>query len=184
MTSPLHQPFYCEENIWHLAQDPRCGPGRRLVLVISGTSGRFAMWQQRAAPTPGEPIPWDYHVVLLVHHDGWRVWDLDTALGAPLPVEAWLTGSFPHSQRVRAGYQPRFRVLPAAEYVAILRSDRSHMRDEDGGWLHPPPPWPTLGDGGSNVLALADVNRPAPGTVLNHAGLVAYLVAAAVPATE
>jgi hypothetical protein len=176
--APLHQPFYCEENIWHLAQDPRCGPGRRLVLVISGTAGRFAMWKQRAAPSADEPLPWDYHVVLLVHDRHWQAWDLDTALGAPIPAEAWLAQSFPHQERVRPGFRPRFRVLPAAEYVAILRSDRAHMRDAAGGWQHPPPPWPPPGDGGSNVLALADVARPTPGTVLDRAGLVAYLAAA------
>lgn len=183
MPGPLHQPFYCEENIWHLAQDPRCGPGYRLVLVIGGTSGRFAMWHQRAASRPDEPIPWDYHVVLLVHHGGWQVWDLDTTLGTPIPVDTWLAASFPHQERIRPGLHPRFRVLQADAYVALLRSDRSHMRDADGGWLQPPPPWPPPGSGGSNVLALADVKRPTPGTVLDRAGLMTYL-AAAVPATE
>ena len=172
---PAYQPFYCEENIWHLAQDPRCGPSERLVLVISGTSGRFAIWRQRAAPMKGEPMTWDYHVVLLARSNGWQLWDLDSDLGAPTPAGDWLAKSFPHQDRVRPGFQPRFRVLPAEEYVATLRSDRSHMRDAEGRWLQPPPPWPPPGNGGSNVLALADVTRPSSGTVLDCAGLIAYL---------
>ncbi len=175
MPDPLHQPFYCEENIWHLAQDPRCGPGRRLVLVLGGTSGRFAMWRQRAAPAPGEPVTWDYHVVLLVYDGGWQAWDLDSDMGTPLALKSWLSASFPHQDRVRPGFHPRFRMLPAEEYVATLRTDRSHMRDDDGGWLHPPPSWPPPGSGGSNVLALADIRQSTPGTVRDRAGLVAYL---------
>jgi len=177
MTGPPYHPFYCEENIWLLAQDPRCGPGTRLVLLISGTSGRVAMWHQRAAPRVGEPIPWDYHVVLLVQQNGWQTWDLDTDLGAPIPVETWLSACFPHQTRVRPGFRPRFRILPAAEYVATLRTDRSHMRDDDGTWLHPPPSWPPPGNGGSNLRALAEITRPHPGLVVDQAHLLAYLAA-------
>lgn len=59
---PPYQPFYCEENIWLLAQDPRCGDGERLVVLITGTEGHVAMWRQKPADGPGEPLLWDYQI--------------------------------------------------------------------------------------------------------------------------
>lgn len=150
---PCYQPFWCEENCWHLAADPAIGEGERLVLILSGSSGNVACWAQRAAE-PGEVVLWDYHVVLAVlSADHWLVWDQDTRLGCPLPAEAWLTGTFPLPEHVPARFSPRFLVLPAADYRRDLHSDRSHMRTADGGWQHPPPPWPLIGGGG---VTLAD----------------------------
>lgn len=153
---PSYQPFWCEENAWHLAADPCVastgGAGERRVLILSGSSGTVACWAQRAAE-PGEVVLWDYHVVLAVRAaDGWLVWDQDTRLGCPLPVEVWLTGTFPVPEQVPAKFSPRFLAISAADYRRDLRSDRSHMRTASGGWQHPPPPWPLIA-GGSVTLA-------------------------------
>ena len=63
---PAYQPYYCEENIWRLAQDPRCGDGERLVALITNRSGQFAMWHQRPAKGSEEPLNIFLAVVRLI----------------------------------------------------------------------------------------------------------------------
>ena len=146
-----YQPFWCEENVWQLCQDRRID-GRRWALILTGVGGEVvALWSQRAAAA-GEAITWDYHVVILTEADGaWLAWDPDCVLGPVLPAGRWLDASFPCPQGVHPAYQPRFRLVAGDEYVAHLRSDRSHMRDGNGGWREPPPSWPPPGDGGMNL---------------------------------
>jgi hypothetical protein len=55
VTTVRHQPFWCEENIWHLAQDPAVAGGERLVLVITGAGGGVACWHQKAGRAPVDP---------------------------------------------------------------------------------------------------------------------------------
>lgn len=169
---PAYQPFYCEENIWLLAQDQRVGSGECLVALITGETGRFAMWHQRPADGPDAPLLWDYHVVLLVQDQGWWVWDFECDLGMPMPVHGWCAACFPQQQQVQPGYRPKFRVMPAADYVATLRSDRSHMRDEDGAFLKPPPAWSPPGGGlDSNLVQFVDLRGAFIGEILDLAGL-------------
>jgi hypothetical protein len=167
-SQPPYQPIYCEENIWLLAQDPRCGTGERLVALITGAAGHVAMWHQKPAEAPGEPLLWDYHVVLLVRDTAWRVWDFECDLGMPVAAGTWLAACFPHQERIPARYRPRFRVMPAHDYVATLRSDRSHMRDDDGAYAKPPPPWQPPGAGaGSNLVQFVDLDQTFVGDVLD-----------------
>lgn len=170
---PPYQPFYCEENIWWLAQDPRCGDGERLVALITGADDHVAMWHQKPADGPGEPLLWDYHVVLLVRTgDTWQVWDFECDLGMPKPAEPWITACFPYQDRVPPRYRPRFRVMAASEYVATLRSDRSHMREDDGTYVKPPPPWSPPGGGlDSNLVQFVDLRQTFVGDVLDLDGL-------------
>jgi protein N-terminal glutamine amidohydrolase len=145
---PIHHPlpyqaFWCEENIWHLADHPAPGPGERRVLVITGAEAEVACWNQRAG-RPGQPIAWDYHVVLAVRGDVWQVWDLDNRLGAPLPAADWLRGTFPCPERVRTEFQPRVAMFAAEDWRRGFGSDRAHMRHVDGGWQQPPPSWPMI----------------------------------------
>ncbi len=162
---PVHQPFWCEENIWHLADDATVGDGDRQVVVITGADHHVACWQQRAAE-PGEPVLWDYHVVLAVAAaSGWQVWDLDTRLACPGPALTWLRSTFPHLAALRTGFRPRFLLIPATEYRRDFRADRAHMRRADGGWQQPPPPWPA--PSGSGALSLdACRQRAAAGLTL------------------
>ena len=144
-----YRPFWCEENAWRLCQDPRV-PGRRHALIVTG-GNNVAMWAQRAARA-GEPVAWDYHMLVFSRHDAvWTAWDPDCVHGPILPAARWLAVSFPCPHLVPAALQPRFRLVDGEEYVAHLRSDRSHMRDARGGWQRPPPPWPPPGDGGMNL---------------------------------
>lgn len=174
---PPYQPFYCEENIWLLAQDPRCGDGERLVVLITGTEGHVAMWRQKPADGPGEPLLWDYHVVLITGGTaGWQVWDFECDLGMPVAAATWLSSCFPYQDRIPARYRPRFRVMAANEYVANLRSDRSHMREEDGSYAKAPPPWTPPGGGfDSNLVQFVDLRQTFVGEVLDLSTLARRL---------
>jgi hypothetical protein len=149
----LHQPFWCEENVWHLAQHPAVADAREaVVLVLTGAGAQVACWQQKAGPE-GEPILWDYHVVLATRFERWQLWDLDGRLGCPVAASDWLRATFPRPSVVPARFQPRFAVIAAADYVARFGSDRAHMRDDRGRWRKPPPPWAAIAGSGLTLLA-------------------------------
>lgn len=160
MTAPFrHQPFWCEENVWHLAQHPATAAGERLVVVITGARAQVACWQQKAGQG-GRPVLWDYHVVLATRPEGdaWQIWDLDSRVGAPASAAAWLAATFPHPERVPPAFQPRFALFRADDYVRDFGSDRRHMRTADGRWQQQPPPWPAITGAG---LTLAEARSRA-----------------------
>jgi hypothetical protein len=167
-----HQPYYCEENVWHLSQEPLLAGRPRTVVFIASPMGACPMWNQRAGK--GKPIVWDYHVVLLVA-DPWEVWDLDTTLGLPLPALEYLALSFHPS--VPAPFQPRFRLVDADLFRETFASDRAHMRAPDGGFQKPPPPWPPILAPGTppNLLSFIDIQAPFLGEVLDLPALRARL---------
>ena len=168
---PRHCPFYCEENIWQLCADPRSAGEDRRVVLISNPMRQVALWFQRTAEEDGLPVIWDYHVVLFVRRGGrWWAWDLDCVLGAPLAAERWLQATFAGTAELPTSFAPRFRWISATTYREQLATDRRHMRAEDGGWLAPPPDWPTIGEG-SNLMDWVDLEQPGPGDVLDLATL-------------
>ncbi|MFO0760127.1 MAG: hypothetical protein U0359_26835 [Byssovorax sp.] len=160
-----HQPFYCEENVYHLCQEPIFAGRPRFAAFLSNASGGFAMWGQKASPRPGRPILWDYHVILLAQ-DPWEIWDLDTTLGFPLPAADYLRASFPLP--LPEELMPCFRLVPPDELAATFASDRRHMRRADGRYRKPPPPWPPIvtAEEGFNLPRFLDVNDPFAGEVL------------------
>ena len=166
-----YQPFYCEENVFHLCADDRVAQRPREIVFISNAARSCAMWHQRAAHRPGAPMVWDYHVVLLVGAP-WEIWDLDTTLGFPVPALAYLRRSF--RADVPAEYLPVFRVVEAGAFAAAFASDRSHMRGPEG-WLRPPPPWPAPGAPGAapNLMRFVDVTAPFLGEVMDLGAMVA-----------
>ena len=133
-------PSYCEENIWHLVNSPHVGGDRREVLWISNDAHRCELWEQRASSTGIGAVLWDYHVILAVCHDEWRIWDLDSRLQQPVNAGEYLGRTFP-TTRDPGFSPPQFRVVGAAEFRKHFSSDRSHMQGDDGAWLVPPPPW-------------------------------------------
>lgn len=173
MSAPAYCPYYCEENIWHLAADARVGQGPRHVLLISNLGHRVALWGQRSGSGDTDGLVlWDYHVIL-THGMGAqaRVWDLDTTLGMPLPLRAYLAQTF---RGAPAPFAPSFRVIEADAYRVGFGSDRRHMQDEQGAFLQPPPVWPPIGK--DHVLpAWLDFERDKPGTVVDLPGLVTLL---------
>lgn len=169
MSAPLHQPFYCEENIWHLAADPVVGEAPRVVAIITNEARKVAVWQQRAGQDDEGLVVWDYHVILIAGRgEGARVWDLDSRLGAPVPFADYLVETFRDSPKL---FAPRFRLIEADEYRAKMSSDRRHMRDDRGEFMKPAPSWPCIGSGHS-LPALLDLNAPEPGRVMGLRELV------------
>ncbi len=173
---PAYCPFYCEENLWHLAADPEVGEGTRHVLLISNAEHKVALWQQRAgAEDQGGLVVWDYHVVLVV---GTAVWDLDSELGAPAPAPRYFAETF---RPVPERFAPRFRVMDASDYREAFASDRRHMRGPDGSFVQPPPPWDPIGMsriGSAKALtldALRDPSNEEPGEVVDLPGLIRLL---------
>lgn len=164
-TPPRYAPYYCEENVWWLAQRVRPGETRAEVAIVTNAARSVVFAAQRASED-GLPITWDYHVVLASFSPrGTDVWDLDCTLGMPLPAHAWIDASFPASAPARLA--PRFRVVPAERYVAALASDRHHMRAPDGSWLVPPPPWDPIGGGRDELARWLDLDDPTHGAAID-----------------
>ena len=174
---PRYQAFYCEENVWHLCREPELAARERRVAFVSSPSGACALFAQRAAPEPGGPVLWAYHVVLFVRGlapgAGWEAWDLDTTLGFPVPVEPWMDATFPADRAVPPSFRPRFRLVTPGELEQRFSSDRSHMRDDDGSWRAPPPPWPPIVVPGSpsTLMDFVDTTAPFVGEVTDLEGL-------------
>ena len=153
-----YQPFYCEENVWHLAAEMR-GRGARVVF-ISNENRVCALWKQRV----GDPVVWDYHVVLWC--DG-MIYDRDSRLPCPVALEDWIAGTFPIP--LPEHFAPLFRVVDADRFLDVFASDRSHMRTEKG-WQKPPPPWPPIG-AGMNLMQFVDMRGEYEGVVVDLGGL-------------
>ncbi|MBK8257945.1 MAG: hypothetical protein IPK82_35430 [Polyangiaceae bacterium] len=162
----MHQPFYCEENIYHFCDHPFVKDRDRFVLVIGGNQGGFFMWRQRAGMGRRGPIFWDYHVILLTR-DPWMVWDLDTTLPLPSAALNYLAASFYYN--LDEQWLPIFRMLTATEYKNKLVTDRSHMRKPDGRFERPEPPWPLLTppEMGTNLARFVNMKDPFLGQILS-----------------
>jgi hypothetical protein len=156
-----YAPFYCEENAWHIAQDPRVRDRDPHVVFVTNAHRHCALLFQRAAHAKTAPVIWDYHVFVVAKADAaqWDVWDPDTLLGCPVLLRIYLEKTF--AMRSIPRFAPRFRVVAGAEYVRTFSSDRRHMRNDDGAWQQPPPPWGAIvREGiGSNLETFLDVNR-------------------------
>jgi len=168
VTFPQRWPFYCEENVWRLACDPRFHGRRAWAILVTNARKTVAMWSQRATGDPTVPVIWDYHVVLGVAgaqpHGEAEIWDVDCTRGVPLPLRGWIEATF--HPRSTATMAPRFRVIDAQVYRTQLRTDRRHMKDAERGWKQPPPPWPVVSPGESNLRAWLDLQIPEPGQVV------------------
>ncbi len=168
MTAFAYQPFYCEENIWHLAGDARVGEGERAVLFISNPAATVALWSQCAGGDDGLVV-WDYHVVLVVRGpNGAHIWDLDSSLGLPCEAGAYLRATF---RSVAAPFAPHFRWIEANTFRARFGSDRRHMRDPAGQYVRAPPQWPPIGDGHRLPEFVGMDPTQEPGEVLDLPGL-------------
>ena len=161
-----YTPFYCEENIWHLAQE-QCFRGQEaFVSIVSGKGSYRRLWFQNQAVDQESPVLWDYHVLLLVFDNGWQVWDLDTTLGLPVPVETYFQKTFLNSDTDLENCDVILRLIPSEGYVRSFSSDRSHMLSPTGEWLAPPPAWPAITKGDkSNLLDWLNIARDDPGQV-------------------
>jgi protein N-terminal glutamine amidohydrolase len=162
----LHQPFYCEENVFHLCQHPFWGERSRHAVFVTGPLGGCFMWHQKARNHPNAPIFWDYHV-FVVAEDPWEVWDLDSTLGCPVSALKYFIHSF--RKGLPPAVSPIFRFVSPNDLATHFRSDRSHMKDETGDYTRPPPPWPEVSAKGlgSNLMRFVDMKDPFIGRVMS-----------------
>lgn len=185
-----YTPFYCEENVARLLarliSNPPLGKGHFWAVLVSNPAKAVAMLGQRAGRGDSGFVMWDYHAVALAKDDAGKsalVLDLDSLLDFPAPALRWAQASFP--AEAKAQTRPFFRLVPAAEYVETLASDRSHMRRADGSWAAPPPPWPPFGRGrANNLFELLDMSRNLPGFVLDRDEFLAFCSGPGRPAAE
>lgn len=184
---PQHWPFFCEENVWYLLAAPALADAERHALIISNRQRRVAVWGQRLSKDPSLPIAWDYHVVALFRRTDRlsKIWDLDGRRPEPRPALTWLRDSFRGEGVIPPEFLPRFRLVDGASFRRHLRSDRRHMRDDDGAELEPHPPWPPIigepipaepDDHGHNLDRFLDTEDPSfLGQVFDLEQLRAYL---------
>ena len=90
-------------------------------------------------------VMWDYHVILIVKEDSSDslVYDLDTRLPFPVSFQTYCEKTFGDESNIIEKFRRKFRVVPGADYLSGLSSDRRHMRSdkEDQEWLKTPPLW-------------------------------------------
>lgn len=153
-----YSPLFCEENIWRLAQRQRAEgvPVNHMTVVfITNRAQQALLMQQRAAP-PGQPLCWDYHVVLRRCDAAADViLDLDTRLPLPTPTASYLAATFPDQQDLLPMLRSSVRLVPAAGYLARFHSDRRHMHGRIAETDFPDYP-PITGDRADTRIDLAD----------------------------
>lgn len=140
---------YCEENVYKLIQKvseehPESLPNTWAVFISN--SGRCVpLWSQKAGREDDGLVVWDYHVILLYRKEDGQtlVYDLDTRLPFPAAFPLYSEATLASEEMLEAKFHRRFRVIPGAEYLTSLSTDRRHMKNEEG-WLQAPPSWPFI----------------------------------------
>ncbi|KAL1925258.1 uncharacterized protein VTP21DRAFT_141 [Calcarisporiella thermophila] len=145
--SLTYTPCYCEENIYLLAKAilPRIEEeSEASVVFISNPRKLIPLWSQQKQHSPGLPVLWDYHVILVLRtrSQSW-VYDFDTTLDFPCPLDVYIAEAFRPEVMLPEEFRRKLRVLSAREYGRIFASNRSHMV-KDGEYISPPPSYPPI----------------------------------------
>ncbi|XP_069051007.1 protein N-terminal glutamine amidohydrolase [Lepisosteus oculatus] len=145
----IYTSCYCEENVWKLCehimtrkQYPEDGV---YAVFISNERKMVPIWKQKSSQGD-KPVIWDYHVILL--HESREgqtyIYDLDTVLTYPCPFAVYARDALQSDDFIKPAFRRKLRVVPAELYLKNFASDRSHMRDANGAWRVPPPPYPCI----------------------------------------
>ncbi|XP_031988622.1 protein N-terminal glutamine amidohydrolase isoform X3 [Corvus cornix cornix] len=123
---------YCEENVWKLCDYIRSQdryPLEEFYAVFISNDRRM-----------------DYHVILLHVSSGEQnfIYDLDTVLPFPCPFDVYSVEAFRSDDSLRPEFHRNIRMIQADLYLKTFASDRSHMKDVNGKWQKPPPPYPCI----------------------------------------
>ncbi len=151
MAGYLYTPLFCEENIWQLARqfvDEGVDVATLQVIFISNPLRQVVLFNQRNGADLGHVV-WDYHVVLRRRDaEGDRIYDLDTQLPFPCDTRDYLEATFGLQAELQPDYRALLRLVPAADYLQNVYSDRGHMRGVVAQEQFPPwPPITPLHDG-------------------------------------
>ncbi|KAJ8273121.1 hypothetical protein GJAV_G00097680 [Gymnothorax javanicus] len=145
----MYTSCYCEENVWKLCEYVRTQNEGNLdhiyAVFISNERRMIPIWKQKSSHGD-QPVIWDYHVILL--HQGpvaqSCIYDLDTTLPYPCQFNVYMNEAFRSEDFIKPAFRRKFRVVPADTYLKNFASDRSHMKDVNGAWRMPPPPYPCI----------------------------------------
>lgn len=154
------QPYFCEENVWHLCQEPLFGDDDVWIIFISNQKRTVATWCQRDAQGDA-PVVWDYHVVVAHdNHGALDIWDLNSTLGVPCDWQTYFTVSF-RLQDSDNEFSPTFRVIKRDVFLETFKSDRSHMNPDEVAF----PLWPKISET-SNLQTFVDMRSDQVGDVV------------------
>jgi hypothetical protein len=143
---------FCEENIWHLCQNPELKGFTKKVLIISN-SNRNCSFRFQKSPNGDEVVWWDYHVILLAFNSESRlIYDFDSTLEFPSSFNNYLDATFQADPNQDGNDLPGFKSIASEDFIHSFISDRGHMKDDQGNWLSSPPKWPTIGNKGKLPL--------------------------------
>jgi len=140
---------FCEENVYKLIQKVSEDHPESLqntwAVFISNSGRCVPLWSQKAGREGDGLVIWDYHVILLYKEEDGQtlVYDLDTRLPFPAQFPLYSEATLTSDEMLEAKFHRQFRVIPGAEYLASLSTDRRHMKNDEG-WLQAPPSWPCI----------------------------------------
>lgn len=141
---------YCEENVWKLCEYIKAHEETPLeevyAVFISNERRMIPIWKQKSSDGK-KPVIWDYHVVLLhesVERGECFLYDLDTVLPFPCPLRVYANEALRTDQGIKRDFWRKLRVIPADSFLHMFASDRSHMKEADGTWRMPLPPYPCI----------------------------------------
>lgn len=126
------------------------------------------MFNQKTGQGENHLIFWDYHVVLL---QAGKIHDFNSSLDFSTPLKRYLESSFADDRQLKKAMIPKFRVIPAVEFVDSFLSDRSHMKS-DSGWHASPPDWPPISETCSNLHKFNNMTDTEFGEVMSQTKLL------------
>ena len=138
-----YTPYYCEENIYKLADkletqrsESLINDGKNFVDFISSVSKLTSIWFQKLSENDNFPVFWDYHVILVqvkqnsdLNSFETLILDFDSKLAFPIDAIEYITKSFQSDLIIVPSQQHLFRVIAASDFLNEFASDRSHMND-------------------------------------------------------
>ncbi|XP_008222115.1 PREDICTED: protein N-terminal glutamine amidohydrolase [Prunus mume] len=146
-----HTPFYCEENVYLLCKElgtkgiADAQSSDLFVVFISNEKKQIPLWHQKASSRADGIVLWDYHVICIQRKgrgdspSPHLVWDLDSSLPFPCPLARYVSETIRPDFQTFSEFQRYFRIVHAPMFLRCFASDRRHMKDSVGNWLHQPP---------------------------------------------
>jgi hypothetical protein len=159
-----YHPFFCEENIWHLAQ--KLNRKDAYVYFIFHPQMLVEYHFQKTNFDPKLPVYWDYHVLYGARlKSGLQIWDFDTRLPCPCSAKLYFNLSF-NLEKESVDPDLLIRVIPADWYVEHFFSDRKHMQQQGVESSNSPPPWPPILKGQIKLSDILDSRNLSIGELL------------------
>ncbi|KAI9489482.1 protein N-terminal glutamine amidohydrolase [Zychaea mexicana] len=148
----LYTSCYCEENVYMMCktmselnrkEEDHSMLDHCTVVFISNPSKSIPIWKQKNSPDG----PVDYHVILYYHNYDTKefyVYDMDTVLPFPCDATEYVMLAFHPELQLQERFKRCFRLVPGSVFLREFASDRSHMLEENGEYMKPPPEYPAI----------------------------------------